>query len=857
MNKNPTFKNKIFTIFIITTQGALSFTLEASEVDQHNVSHTVDKVMFDPALLSLGLTDKITLQKFENSNFILPGEYNLDVFVNDHVIGREMVVVKSDDKGNAQFFLKRDTILKFNLNLKELPEEVTRKLESYRNEAINIKSVFNDASIDYDGGLQRLDVTLPQAFVKNFTDSDVPPELWDSGINALLVGYQGNIYTTRTHGKDYRSGYIGNNSGINIGLWQLRHNGNLNWSEDQGGHYQRLNTYVQRDLPAIKGRIIIGENNTSGQIFDSLPFRGVRIHDEERMLPRNNRGYAPEIRGIARTNAKVTIKQNGQIIRETSVTPGAFNIDDIYSIGVRGDLDVTITEADGTVQSYTVPYASVGNQLRPGLSRYEFVAGQYNDTRFSKKHNLYQASYQRGLSNLFTGYGGVQFDAEDYYSLIAGSAINTRYGALSFDVNHSYVKLNNIPDYDKTMSGQRYGVTYNKYFNHTKSNISVIANRYATSGYLDYNYAMQILNSGERYTQSKIYRPKNRLTATLNQSLSENYGQLYVSGFSQNYWNSDGHSDLQYQVGYSQSFHKISLSGNAGRTKNSRGHMEDTYMINISLPLSASNMNDSKTLYASFNRSGNGNYGQQVGVSGVTGKENQFSYGASAAHYGDGGGNSATVNSQYRSQLANLNASASAGKSYKSYSAGMNGTILAWKSGVTVTPYTGDSFAIVEAKGASGARVGQYSGVKIDRFGHAAVPYLNPYENNEISIDPKGTSKSVELESTTQRVAPYAGSIIKLEYTTQKGYPALVEINRSSTLRPPFGTEIIDEQGNYVGAFGQGNQAYIRVSKTKGTLFAHWGDNEEQRCQINYSLDEETIEKSDIDNIITTCSSES
>ncbi len=43
--------------------------------------------------------------------------------------------------------------------------------------------------------------------------------------------------------------------------------------------------------------------------------------------------------------------------------------------------------------------------------------------------------------------------------------------------------------------------------------------------------------------------------------------------------------------------------------------------------------------------------------------------------------------------------------------------MIAWPQGVVMTPYTGDTFAVVEAKGATGAKVGGYSGVRIESMG--------------------------------------------------------------------------------------------------------------------------------------------
>ncbi|WP_285218493.1 fimbria/pilus outer membrane usher protein, partial [Klebsiella quasipneumoniae] len=97
---------------------------------------------------------------------------------------------------------------------------------------------------------------------------------------------------------------------------------------------------------------------------DGVPFRGVQLQSSEQMLPARLRGFAPQITGIANSNARVTIRQNGYVVYETYVAPGPFEIKDLYQAGMSGDLEVTITEADGSVRSFVVPYSTLPVMLR-------------------------------------------------------------------------------------------------------------------------------------------------------------------------------------------------------------------------------------------------------------------------------------------------------------------------------------------------------------------------------------------------------------------------------------------------------------------------------------------------------------
>ena len=102
-------------------------------------------------------------------------------------------------------------------------------------------------------------------------------------------------------------------------------------------------------------------------MFDSFQFRGAQISSVPEMLPDSRRGYAPVVRGVANTNARVEVRQNGYTVYSTVVPPGPFALTDISPSTLSGDLAVTVIEADGSRHSFTLPYSSVPNMLRDGI----------------------------------------------------------------------------------------------------------------------------------------------------------------------------------------------------------------------------------------------------------------------------------------------------------------------------------------------------------------------------------------------------------------------------------------------------------------------------------------------------------
>ena len=136
--------------------------------------------------------------------------------------------------------------------------------------------------------------------------------------------------------------------------------------------YQHL---CRAQLSGQQNTLTIGDSSTSGDVFDSFQFRGLKLASDPSMWPDSQRGFAPTVRGIAQSNAEVTIKQNGYIIYQTHVPAGSFEITDIYPTTSSGGLHVIIKEADGSERSFFQPFSSVPIMLRENMIRNEFTMG--------------------------------------------------------------------------------------------------------------------------------------------------------------------------------------------------------------------------------------------------------------------------------------------------------------------------------------------------------------------------------------------------------------------------------------------------------------------------------------------------
>ncbi|WP_241291701.1 fimbria/pilus outer membrane usher protein [Burkholderia stabilis] len=770
----------------------------------------------------------VDVSRYERGNPVLPGTYRVDLALNGRALGRTEITVKpGDDPQRGRICMTRALLDQIGLDWSKLAAERLHALDAPAACPV-LEELVGDAHAELDTGELRLDLSLPQSTLHRTPRGYVNPSLWDSGVTAGMLGYTFNAYRTDTPGGAQNSAYLGLNTGFNIGNWHLRHNGALNASSGSPGTYQNINTYAERDLPSIQGRLTLGDGNTSGDVFDTVPFRGAQLASDDRMLPDSQRGYAPIVRGIAETNARVTIRQRGVVIYDTPVSPGPFVIDDLYPTGYGGSLDVTVTEADGRARTFSVPYASVAQLLRPQSSRYGVTVGTLRTTGLSFTPKFFQGVYQRGLTNQVTAYAGMQAN-DRYVALLGGAALGTSFGALSLDVTGARSQLDS-----GSRSGASVRVGYSKLFAETGSNVSIAAYRFSTSGFMDISSAMQTIDAERQgISADAIARPRNRLSLTFNQSLGDRWGQFFASGYTQDYWNAN-RKDVQFQIGYSNQFRSVAYSVSANRVRNVGGGMDNQFMVNLSVPLGSKTQ--SPRLGFNLTSQPGAGTSAQTTLSGTAGAQNQFSYGATMTNAAAGAGTSGALNGQYVAPSTTMQAGFGMGRGYRNASVGLSGTVVAHPGGVTLSPYTGDTVAIVDAPDAAGARVLGYSNVTLDGHGHAVVPYLTPYRMNEISIDPKGLSADVELKTTSQQVAPRAGSVVMLRYPTVSGRAVLIDATRTNGEALPFGADVVDADGNSVGAVGQAGRIFARLAANDATLSVRWGTANDQQCAMRVTL---------------------
>ena len=796
-------------------------------------------VDFDRTLMFGGSREQVSdLKQFANGNPLLPGTFRADVYLNSRWLGRTDVTIAKRDNLLGPCF-DRELISRLGLDLLKAPPGVqvlmglgkakaAASLDGTAEQCLSIAELAEGATALYSSSQQKLDISIPQALLTRAVRDAVSPDLWDDGINAGFVNYSLNAFRTSAGGITSTQQYLGLNAGLNLGGWYVRHDGALLAGGTNNRKYQSAATYVRHDVSALKAAVTIGDAYTDGQLFDSIGFRGAMLTTDERMLPASQRGYAPVIRGQALGNARVTVTQNGVTLYETTVPPGPFVIDDLYPTGFGGDLLTTITEADGSVRSFSTPFSSAPQLLREGGIRYQVVGGSVRSIGLQSR-NLMVGTVQYGLNNMFTVNAGVTATPE-YKALLIGSAFSTPIGAASLDLTSSrFVE----PDV-ATHTGYSVRAGFSSLIPVTLTNFTLATYRYSSRDYYSLRDAMATLNAtgglslpNAGFPAGAVFRTRDRSLISISQALSSR-ASLFLSGSSQRFWTSS-ERQTTFQIGYSHSFGQGQLQVVASRqTVNAKP--VNQISVGVSFPIGGGSNRPNLSLSAF--RDGATGTTSQANLSGVYGKEQEYSYSAntSKSPTATTGG----ISGNWRSPVGTFGASASAGNGSNQTSLSGNGGVLMHSGGVVFTPTLGQSMALVEAQDAIGAKVTGGQGAAVNGAGFAVAPFLSPYQLNDVGLDLSALPADVQLTSTSQQAVPRAGAIVGLQFKGQPGRWLVIKASQPGGRSLPFGANVFDAKDRSVGTVGQASRIDARVADDAGTLRVQWGNGPSEQCLFDY-----------------------
>lgn len=794
---------------------------------QSSISKASD--YFDPSLLESvnGKIPTTNLSGFSDHHQ-LPGDYIVKININSEYYGQRREKFISDPSGILVPCFTKDEYLDMGVDFNS--ELVDKSIFLDKSICSSPSKAIKGAVTQFDFSVLQLELSLPQLALRSQVQDEIPEDQWDEGITAFMSDYRFDGSTIQTKVDNNSSdtnesdGFLSWHNGFNQGAWRLRNYSS--WSNSDG--WTSLQTYAERSVHSLKSELTLGDFSTQPDIFDSLSLRGVELASDTQMLPASIDGFAPIVRGIAKSYAQVTVKNDGNIIYQANVPPGPFALTNVVPVSDGGVLDVTIKESDGSENQYSIPYATVPLLQREGQLNYSLSLGKYRQGDSSQRPNLAQATAAYGLPFDLTFISGVQFSNE-YRSISYGLGVDGgSMGALSLTVIQGHA----IPVYSRReLAGKALRLSYAKEV--AASDTTIQADEKIFSGsYLSFQDSQE---------SDKNNQPaRNQQSVNISQPLANTGENLYFTLSRTGYENS---SDKLYQAGISGSAFGATYSISLSESLMAEDSQWDKQIsLNISIPFSVfSSLNNNEEGSVSYvmTHGGDGSSSQQVSVSDSLNDDKTFSYTASAAYSNDGStGAGGSLNLDNKNNIGEGYIGYDYDHTHRQTTYGVSGGVLVHRGGVTLSQYMDSASALISIPKAKNISVGNSSGITTDSQGYAVVPNIMPYRKNEINVTPpSGQNSIVDITNLTETVIPTKDAIVIAKFNANIGRKIIVML-KTTTSPLPFGTRVtIDDNKNTFYVADKGI-VYLTGVPDKGILTAEL--DEGKYCKASFTLPEHT-----------------
>ncbi|MGL4434151.1 MAG: fimbria/pilus outer membrane usher protein [Plesiomonas shigelloides] len=769
----------------------------------------------------------VDFTKFSSPNYLLPGTYQFSVYVNGKNITPESqnFIVKDslhkDGSAYSYVCLSSDLVSQIGFSPAAL-----ETLGDYKNDECITLSSLNGVQVSPNISNGQLNIVVPKSLLEYTSDNWEPISRWDDGIPGIIADYNINTNAIRDE-QNNKTATVSYNGvvGANYGAWRVRSEYQGVYSKgvddsqnfDTGLSWNRF--YAYRALPKWKSDLVIGENIAQSDVFDSWDFTGLALASDRRMIPPNLRGYAPEITGVAETNARVVISQQGRILYDSTVPAGPFSIQSLDS-SIRGTVNVKIVEQNGTVKTYNIETAYVPFLTRPGQVRHKLFIGQSRVNAHSLVGPKFiSGELSFGLNNQVSLYGGVIFSNEYNSAALGLGSDFGKFGAMSADITHSrYESI--IPDDDNAvLGGSSFRLSYSKSLESIDADLT----------FAGYKFSQKTFMTMSQYVNSSISNvapamTKEMYTLSVNKNLKQLQSSLNLQYNQQSYWNQAPSST--YSVSLNRyfdffDFKGVSLGVSLSRAQyqNMNGANEgynDTAYVNFSLPLSSGFLNyavsgDGKSL--------NNTIGYSSGFVNKSIDNYTLTAGLNKKRDGETEG---LFNGYFSKRTPWTSVSGSVGyqdNGYTSLGLSLNGGVTMTAKGAAFHGgnKAGGERLMIDTDGVAGVPL-DLGRVVTNRFGIGVDTDVSAYNLDYVAVDVNALPKDIQANKSVVSTFLTGGAIGYRKLDVLRGTQVFGVISLRNNKPAMFGSTVINDSGKEVGMVGDDGMVWLAGVKPNEKL---------------------------------------
>lgn len=561
----------------------------------------------------------------------------------------------------------------------------------------------------------------------------------------------------------------------------------------QPAQWLRLESTFTRNLPQSNLSLRVGDASTRTGLWGrNVYFGGLQLGTNFALSPGFLTQPLPLLTGISAAPSTVELYVNDVLRKVSQVPTGPFVVDNNLGLTGSGEARLVVRDVLGREVVIVQPFFTSVQLLAPGLSDWSvetgFVRENLGLSNADYGHRFAAGTWRRGMNNWLTLEGRAEWTRSQ--RTLGTGAIAAAPGNVLVRGTVARSMHDRIGDGAFALLGME------RQWLHTALTMQLQG---ATRGYRELG-------------MTDLQLPTRRQFAA---NLTQNLGNTNLGvGFARvRRYDAATVTTVSLNVGHR---FQNNASINANLSKVLGASSGSSFGVTLQVPLE-----NQRFASAAFSSHG--------GVQDVYATAAQFPNETSDIGWRVLGGRlneeaHAEAGLDYSGRYGRVYSDLSASPSQNSLRLGASGGMALAASRVFFTKRLDESFAVAELKGYPGVGVGLGGNVATttDPAGIAFIPYLSPYQNNQVRLNAQDLPISAEVDSLEQIVVPSWRSAVKVDFPVRSGRAALVKIHQENGDPVPAGA-VVRIQGQkdevYVGRRGE---AFVTGLQPANELKVSW-----------------------------------
>ncbi|WP_412525855.1 fimbria/pilus outer membrane usher protein [Burkholderia lata] len=645
-----------------------------------------------------------------------------------------------------------------------------------------------------------VDLVVP----RDALDTARSPLAFDTGGFAALVNYDLLAITTRSPARTSRYWQAATEAGFNAAGWIVRSR-QVATSVDGRIDVDHQAAYAQRTFASIGTVLQLGQIAPRSTLFSIGPLLGAQAFPDDALA-------APScatalVTGIARTQARVEVRQLGALIHASQLPAGPFALRDLPLVSGNADLDVTIVEATGETQRFVVPGSSLSGTGFTAANGLSIAAGRLQGYGDAQAPWLATASHGWRVGTRARLSAGALLSAP-YQAVATGAELAPLPGL------HAATGVN------VSRAAGRGGAQLLVALASDGSDSLTAHASYAqrTSGYRELDEAVR---------PPDLFAPPARTQITA----GAGWRHRVPGAFSLDYTRIglfDGSGTQRISGSWSRQFGQASVSLNVSRNLGDRVPGGTQVYVSMTLPIG-------KRSVSAFANVADGSVRSGARYADTFGRTGHYSV---AADY-DGATRSpslrATLGATPRFARTSLTAGVY-GDGRSTLGVTLSGGGALFGGTAVLSPYAiSDTFALATVNHQPVVELSTPSGpVWTDSRGHAVVASLPAYVRTRVMVNTKSLPRSIDLKNGVQTIDAGRGSVGRVEFAVDRTRRVLLTVTRANGERLPKLSNVLDDRDRFVTVTADDGKLLLADGQLTTPLQIELPDG--SHCRLNFAL---------------------